>query len=206
MPRIAEVRDAAEPNSEGQRARHVRMLAAASELATDHELARVQMQEVARRADVAIATLYRYFPSKTHLFVAVMLEEIRHIQEALERRPPDGVVGTDAIYAVLVRATRSLLRRPLLANAMIQSNASANSAVVPDTAKVEQEFWAILLTAAGVSEPTDDDSTAVRLLTQLWLGVLQSCLNDRITVPDAEADIRSACDLLLVRMSVHTTG
>ncbi|NDK88785.1 TetR/AcrR family transcriptional regulator [Gordonia desulfuricans] len=182
------------------------MLAAASELATDHELARVQMQEVARRADVAIATLYRYFPSKTHLFVAVMLEEIRHIQEALERRPPDGVVGTDAIYAVLVRATRSLLRRPLLANAMIQSNASANSAVVPDTAKVEQEFWAILLTAAGVSEPTDDDSTAVRLLTQLWLGVLQSCLNDRITVPDAEADIRSACDLLLVRMSVHTTG
>src|SRR5690606_19232958 len=43
VPRIGEARDAAEPSSDEQRARQVRMLAAAAELATEKELARVQM-------------------------------------------------------------------------------------------------------------------------------------------------------------------
>ena len=56
MPRIAEVRDAAEPSSDEQRARHVRMLEAAAELGTEKELSRVQMHEVAKRAGVAIGS------------------------------------------------------------------------------------------------------------------------------------------------------
>ncbi len=119
MPRIGEARDAAEPSSDEQRARHVRMLEAAAELATEKEFSRVQIHEVAKRAGVAIGTLYRYFPSKTHLFVAVMVEQIEQINDNLARRPP-AHGGKDAIYEVLVRSTRALLRRPALSTAMIQ--------------------------------------------------------------------------------------
>ncbi|MDH3044896.1 MULTISPECIES: TetR family transcriptional regulator [Gordonia] len=202
MPRIAEARDAAEPSSHEQRARHVRMLEAAAELATEKELARVQMAEVAKRAGVAIGTLYRYFPSKTHLFVAVMVEQVDQIGESLRRRPTAAGGGRDAIYEVLVRATRALLRRPALSTAMIQSSSTANAALVPDAAKVDRVFQEILMSAGGIDDPTEDDVTAIRLLMQLWLGVIQSCLNGRISIPDAEADIRTACDLLLARMSI----
>ena len=202
MPRIGEARDAAEPSSDEQRARHVRMLEAAAELATEKEFSRVQMHEVAKRAGVAIGTLYRYFPSKTHLFVAVMVEQIDQINDNLARRPP-AHGGKDAIYEVLVRSTRALLRRPALSTAMIQSSSTANAATVPDAAKIDRAFHDIVMNAAGIEHPTEDDHTAVRLLMQLWLGVIQSCLNGRISSPDAESDIRTACDLLLARMSTN---
>jgi len=177
------------------------MLEAAAELATEKELARVQMHEVAKRAGVAIGTLYRYFPSKTHLFVAVMVEQIDQIAARRATGSSGTTGGKDTIYEVLVRATRALLRRPALASAMIQSSSTANAATVPDVAKVDRGFQTILMDAAGIENPTEDDHTAIRLLMQLWFGVIQSCLNGRISIPDAEADIRNACDLLLVRMS-----
>ncbi|MEN0139900.1 MAG: TetR family transcriptional regulator, partial [Rhodococcus sp. (in: high G+C Gram-positive bacteria)] len=149
MPRIAEVRDAAEPSSEEQRARHVRMLEAAVELATEKELARVQMHEVAKRAGVAIGTLYRYFPSKTHLFVAVMVDQIEQMSRGFKKSAP-GESPQDAVYAVLVRATRGLLRRPALSTAMIQSTSTANVAAVPDAGKVDRAFRQIMLDAAGI--------------------------------------------------------
>ena len=201
MPRIAEVRDAAEPSSEEQRARHVRMLEAAAELASEKELARVQMHEVAKRAGVAIGTLYRYFPSKTHLFVAVMVDQIDQMGAGFSKGVASDTTPQDAVYNVLVRATRRLLRRPALSTAMIQSTSTANVATVPDAGKVDRAFRQIMLDAAGIEHPTEGDLTALRLVVQLWFGVVQSCLNGRISIPDAESDIRKGCDLLLVGLS-----
>ncbi|MEN0139901.1 MAG: TetR/AcrR family transcriptional regulator, partial [Rhodococcus sp. (in: high G+C Gram-positive bacteria)] len=67
--------------------------------------------------------------------------------------------------------------------------------------KVDRAFRQIMLDAAGIEQPTEEDLTALRLLVQLWFGVIQSCLNGRVTIPDAESDIRKACDLLLVGLS-----
>jgi len=86
MPRLADFRLPAEPSSALQRAKYERMLQAATELGAVYDFDHVQMHEVARRAGVAIATLYRYFPSKTHLFVNVMLSEIAKMSHNLERR------------------------------------------------------------------------------------------------------------------------
>ena len=203
MPRIAEARDAAEPSSEEQRARHHRMLEAAEALASEKELARVQMHEVAKRAGVAIGTLYRYFPSKTHLFVAVMVDQIERLGRGFARVPPAGDSPQDAVYDVLVRATRGLLRRPALSTAMIQSTSTANAATIPDAMKVDTLFRQLLLDAAGIDAPSEGDLTSLRLLMQLWFGVIQSCLNGRISIPDAEADIRRGCDLLLNGLAEH---
>ncbi|AKD99498.1 TetR/AcrR family transcriptional regulator [Rhodococcus sp. WS1] len=203
LPRIAEVRDAAEPSSDEQRARHVRMLEAAAELGTEKELSRVQMHEVAKRAGVAIGTLYRYFPSKTHLFVAVMVEQIDQIGDSFAKHQVQSANPQDAVYEVLVRATRGLLRRPALSTAMLQSSSTANVATVPDVGKIDRGFRQIILDAAGIENPTEEDNTGLRLLMQLWFGVIQSCLNGRISIPDAEYDIRKGCDLLLVNLSRH---
>ena len=40
----------------------------------------VQMRAVAERADVAVGTLYRYFPSKVHLLVSALGREFERIE------------------------------------------------------------------------------------------------------------------------------
>ncbi|NLU81652.1 TetR family transcriptional regulator [Rhodococcus sp. HNM0569] len=200
MPRIATARDAAEPSSQEQHARHERILDAAARLATETELQRVQMHEVAKEAGVAIGTLYRYFPSKTHLFVAVMVNQIEQMSYSLVRHPAAVTSAQDGVYDILMRATRALLRRPALSNAMIQSTSAANVTLVPDAGRVDALFHRLLLDAARIEQPTDDESTALRLLVRLWFGVVQSCLNGRASVADAESDIRRGCDLLLVAL------
>ncbi|EHK84939.1 tetr family transcriptional regulator [Rhodococcus pyridinivorans AK37] len=161
------------------------------------ELERVRMQEVAELAGVAIGTLYRYFPSKTHLFVAVMVDRIDRMGIHLSRRSQSSSSPVDVVYDALLQATRALVRTPLLANAMIRSAASSNAATIPDVAKIDQHFDGLLLAAAGIAEPTVRDATVVRLVVALWFGLVQSALNGRISIPEVESDLRVACDLLL---------
>lgn len=201
MPRVAEARDAAEPTSAEQRARFGRILDAAASLATEKELERVQMHEVAKMAGVAIGTLYRYFPSKTHLFVAVMVDQIDQMSERMAQRTNPDATPQEAVYEALVRATRALRRRPLLATAMIQSTSTAKATSIPDVAKIDHRFREVLYRAAGLEYVTERDATLVRVLEQAWFGIIQSSLNGRISVPDAESDLRVACELLLAGLS-----
>lgn len=201
MPRIAEGRDAAEPSSVEQRARYSRILQVAAELGAEKELERVQMQEVARSAGVAIGTLYRYFPSKTHLFVAVMVDRIDRMRTRIARRSRWSETPADAVYDALIQATRALLSTPLLATAMIQSVATSNAATIPDAARIDRQFRRLLLDAAGIEEPTGRAATELRLLVALWSGLIQAGLNGRTSIPEIESDLRIACDLMLPGLS-----
>lgn len=205
MPRIAEVRAPAEPSSPEQRARHLRILRAAARMGAEKGLERVQMHEVAKEAGVAIATLYRYFPSKTHLFTAVLAEQVDRFGESLPQ-PKPGMTPEDAVGEVLVLASRRLLRRPALATAMLQSASSANAAAVADVGRIDRMFRQIVLRTLGVAEPTVTDVTLIRLLMQCWYGVLQTSLNGRASVTDTEGDIRIACRLLLAPRSNAAAG
>ncbi|MCK0092393.1 TetR/AcrR family transcriptional regulator [Rhodococcus sp. HNM0563] len=197
MPRLSEARDAAEPSSMEQRARHGRILKAAAQLGAEKELERVQMQEVARLAGVAIGTLYRYFPSKTHLFVAVMVDQIDRMGAQLSRRAHAAMAPSEAVCDALLQATRALLRTPRLATAMIQSAAMSNAATIPDVARIDQQFDRLLLGAVRIEEPTVLDATVLRLVVALWFGLVQSALNGRTSIPEIESDLRVACDRLL---------
>src|SRR2546423_5352817 len=70
--------------TEAQRARRRRILRAAADLATEGGFDAVQMREVAERADVALGTLYRYFPSKIHLLVSVLADEMEALHDRLK--------------------------------------------------------------------------------------------------------------------------
>ena len=77
----------AEPDvgSAAQRERRKRILDATLALASKGGYDAVQMRAVAERADVALGTLYRYFPSKIHLLVGALTEEMDQIQDKLDR-------------------------------------------------------------------------------------------------------------------------
>ncbi|MGW5861191.1 TetR family transcriptional regulator [Streptomyces sp. NPDC055239] len=196
MRRPPGVREPAEPNSARQQERYARMLRAAGRLGAQHGLERMQMHDVAREAGVAIATLYRYFPSKTHLFAALMHDRILRL-DAERPSPPPGLSPVEAVVQLLVKASGQLFEQPLLALAMMQSN---NAASVGDGTAVRQTDEIVrdlLLRTASVTDPTEREVRAVRILEQAWYGLLTTVLYERSSVADAHEGIRLACSLLL---------
>ena len=196
MPRIAEAREAAAPSSPSQLARHRRILRVAADLAAEKGLDGVQMHDIAKDAGVAIGTLYRYFPSKIYLFSAIQAEQVDRLDAQISP-PRPGQAPEDAVYDVLVTATRRMFRRPTLAQALLQAQNSAHAAKVPEAGRSDRTTRDMLLRAMGITEPTAQDVTAVWLLMQCWYGLLTSALNGRTSLPDVEADLRVACRLLL---------
>jgi len=195
VPRIAEVRAPARPSSAEQKERYRRILQAAGRLGAEHGLERMQMHDVAKESGVAIATLYRYFPSKTHLFLGVMRAQVERLAETAER--PENGTPAEAVAALLLEAGQRLCERPRLALAMMQSNNAAHADTMTGSTRIDDVFQDLLLRTAGITDPTDDQLRIMRLVEQGWYGVLIGTLNGRWSLSEAEADVRRLCELLL---------
>lgn len=194
MPRVAEDRRPAEPTSPEQKDRYRRILAAAARQGAEKGIERVQMHEVSREAGVAIATLYRYFPSKTHLFTALMRSQVHRLAEISVSSVQDQR-REERVAQLLVRAGQDLMRTPLLAAAMMQSN---NAMVAQGPGEgVTEMFTDLMLAAAGIDSPDDHDRRLCRLLEQAWYGIMIAALNQGADPAQVEADTRLICRLIL---------
>src|SRR5437763_14334539 len=111
----------AEMGSAAQRGRRKRILDATLTLASKGGYDAVQMRTVAERADVALGTLYRYFPSKIHLLVSALTLEFERTQEKLDRRPIPGDTPYERMMYVLSRVTRTMQREQMLTEALTRA-------------------------------------------------------------------------------------
>lgn len=188
--------------SSGQAARRVRILRAASELGAREGLASVQMHDVAKEAGVAIATLYRYFPSKPYLFMAVLEW---HIEQFVGGRGNTAVAaeGTDPageIAELLISLSVKLLDSPLLASAVALSSFTEYTSIVPARADLVDSplGQAILrLLCGSVREASATDRSRARLLIYGWWGLFVALLTEELTTEEAETNMRLAARLLL---------
>ena len=183
----------AAPSSPSQRERYQRILHAAAMLGTRTEFERVQMQDVAVEAGVAIATLYRYFPSKVHLFVAILNAEVSRAGRVGVPTDP----GPEAVATMLLEYGESMLRYRTLSLSLMQSVNLAQSVPGVDLTFMEDRFREIVLRAAGATDPTDEDRRRAWLVVQCWFGVLMMMLNGHRSVEESTRDIHLACELLL---------
>lgn len=183
-----DVADEASPPGEqltgAQVARRDRMLVAAGELALEGGWDGVQMREVAARSGVALGTLYRYFPSKEHLLVSVMLGEVEQLAARLAVRPPEGEDPVDRVVDVLRRANRALQKQPQVTVAMIRALVAGNTDVAPVVQANREVMRSIIADALDVAAPGGgDDASASRellaidLLSDVWLAALVSWIS-----------------------------
>src|SRR5688500_13511757 len=114
-------RPSGQPLTERQEARRRRILRATTKLAAKGGLGDGQMREVAELSGVALGTLYRYFPSRIHLLVATMYDQLEQLGDQLRKRPPRGEDAGERVADSLMRAFRALQREPNLAEAMIRA-------------------------------------------------------------------------------------
>ncbi|WP_413098276.1 TetR/AcrR family transcriptional regulator [Streptomyces sp. Inha503] len=198
MPRLTEARKPASPSSQRQVARWDRILEVAAELGARTAYEHVQMQEVAKAADVSLTTLYRYFPSKVQLFAAVYVARVELFVK--EEWPAEDGDAVEIVGERLVALTRRLMEQPLLCGSMVRA-AAADYAdpSQPQAPVAESHLYRAILRTLGEDDPGQERVTAVRMLVYGWWGVLFSNLSGRTSAAEARYQIALAARLLLAR-------
>lgn len=187
----------APPLTARQAERRRRILRTATTLAARGGYDAVQMREVAEGAQVALGTLYRYFPSKVHLLVAVMLEQLRGLQEQVRRHPPTEREPAPRVAETLTRAFYALQREPLLAEAMVRALSFADRSVGAEVDQVSATTGQLILDAIGQSgPPTGSQRAAVRVIEHTWHAALVAWLSGRASIAEVRADLHTAARLL----------
>ena len=184
--------------TDSQLARHERMLDVAARLASEGGFDAVQMRSVAAEADVALGTLYRYFPSKEHLLVSAMLRQIGGLADRLAVRPPRGAEAAERVVDVLRRANGALQRDPNFTLAVVRALASGDESVAPAVREVREAMRAIILGAIGRNDLTERDALVAEILEEVWLSVLVAWISGVEPVTEVVRKLEAAANLLLV--------
>ena len=155
-----------------QHDRRERMLNVAGRLAREGGYDAVQMRSVATEADVALGTLYRYFPSKEHLLVSAMLRQIESLHDRLSVKPPQGTAPTERVIDVLRRANGALQRQQEFTVAVVRALVSGDESVAPVVREVRDLMAGIILSALDAEAPTERDLLVTEILHEVWLSSL----------------------------------
>ncbi len=184
--------------TDSQLERRERILTACVELATEGGWEAVQMREVASRAEVALGTLYRYFPSKEHLLLSLMLDQVRALADRLSVRPPSGDDRVSRINDVLRRANRSLQSQPEVTTAMIRALVSGNTDVAPVVTLVVEEMRRIITDAMADEGPLDEERRIrIDLLSDVWLSALVGWISGAQEIESVLPHLAEAARVLL---------
>ncbi|MGC0416628.1 TetR family transcriptional regulator [Embleya sp. AB8] len=188
------------PLTERQEARRRRILRATTQLAARGGYESVQMREVAELSEVALGTLYRYFPSKVHLLVATMYDQLDQLHAQLRRRPPRSAGARERVVDTLLRAFKGMQREPHLTEAMMRALQFADRSVGAEVDTVSRETTAMILEAIGgedpPTEPTAEDLAVIRVITHTWHSSLIAWLNGRASIAQVRTDIETVCRLI----------
>ena len=184
--------------SAAQRERRRRILAATVELATQGGFEAVQMREVADSADVALGTLYRYFPSKVHLLVSLLRERFEEAESRQRSVPAPGPTAQQRVRHVLEGQTRALQREPLLTEAMTRAFMFADASVAEEIDRVEELVGSLLTSAMAADRPvTEEERRTARVLADVWLASLVGWVTGRSSADDVWARLDDAVRLLV---------
>ncbi|MEV6012436.1 TetR family transcriptional regulator [Streptomyces sp. NPDC051976] len=185
------------PLTERQEARRRRILHTTAQLACRGGFDAVQMREVAETSEVALGTLYRYFPSKIHLLVATMQDQLGQLHETLRKRPPVAAEPSERVAETLMRAFRAMQREPHLADAMVRALTFADRSVSAEVDTVSRLTTAIILDAMGLDAPPNPDQlSAVRVIEHTWHSALVTWLSGRASIAQVKIDIQTVCRLI----------
>jgi len=155
------------------------------------------MRTVAERADVALGTLYRYFPSKIHLLVSSLAREFERAQERLDRAAIRGDTAYERVLFVLGRVTRALQRNPHLAEAMTRAFMFADASAATEVDTVARLMETMFTRAMSEDEPTDEQKAIARVIGDVWLSNLVAWVTRRASATDVSNRLELTVRLLL---------
>lgn len=182
--------------TQSQAARRQRVLQAALQLGADGGYDAVQMRDVAATAEVALGTIYRYFPSKDALLAAAMVEWMQDLERRLDRRGPQGATTSERVYDVLRRAIDTMERQPELAEAVITALISDDRAAGSASAATTDVLLRVLVRAFPEDVGSDTEAVIAKVLGHVWFSCLVAWRNGVGDLPWVAAELEAACHVL----------
>jgi AcrR family transcriptional regulator len=194
--------DAAEVGTEpagssAQRDRRKRILDATLALASKGGYDAVQMRAVAERADVALGTLYRYFPSKIHLLVSALARELARTQDRTSRVPVPGESPFDRLMFILSRMTKAMQRDPQLTEAMTRAFMFADASAATEVDTVGRLMDRMIARAMTDGDPNEEQLAIARVISDVWLSNLVAWVTRRASAQDVATRLELTISLLL---------
>jgi TetR/AcrR family transcriptional regulator, cholesterol catabolism regulator len=186
-----------ELGSEAQRERRKRILDATLAIASKGGYEAVQMRAVAERADVAVGTLYRYFPSKVHLLVSALGREFERIDAKTDRAALAGGTPYQRLNLMVGKLNRAMQRNPLLTEAMTRAFVFADASAAGEVDHVGKLMDSMFARAMSEGEPTDDQYHIARVISDVWLSNLLAWLTRRASATDVSKRLDLAVRLLI---------
>jgi AcrR family transcriptional regulator len=185
------------PETPVQRARYDRVIAAATGILSDGGQEAVQMKDLAQRAGVSLATLYRYFPSKDYVLLAVTLSRYQAAWRRVSAEVPRGDTPRERVAAHLMREFRAERRDQRLTAALaaaLNGGGRSHSSIIEAAEHAHRQVMRHVAAAGGsLSEQQEKLLTVVLDIkgaaTRRWLAGTYS-------VADVETTIEIGCQLL----------
>jgi len=190
--------------SAAQRERRRRILDATLALASKGGYDAVQMRAVAEKADVAVGTLYRYFPSKVHLLVTALAREFEKVESRADRTSLQGETAVERLRFVLDMITLSMQRDPLLTEAMTRAFMFADASATSEVNRVADIIDRLLAGAMMTSkdpkaQPSAHELAVARVISDVWMSNLVQWLTRRASATDVTNRMELTVKLLLER-------
>ena len=186
-----------EQGSSAQRERRRRILDATLALASKGGYDAVQMRTVADRADVALGTLYRYFPSKIHLLVSALAREFERTQDRIDRAIVRGDTPYDRVMVMIGGITKAMQRDPQLTEAMTRAFMFADASAAGEVDTVGRLMDGMFARAMSDGEPTDEQLAIARVISDVWLSNLVAWVTRRASATDVANRLELTIGLLL---------
>lgn len=174
------------PTLPRQRRRYARILDVAAGFARKG-LDSVVLSEVAAGADVPLGTLYRYFPSSTQLMLALYRKQLGELHQG------EWPAGTKAPAHALAGAAMEIFHMRLMQPAVEQCLNRTVYAKDTDTTRLLRDIDA---TAEKAVTAVSGDPAVSRVLLLTVTGLVQAVRCRRLSLFEAEEDLKKACSLL----------
>ncbi|AKD95635.1 hypothetical protein BS297_30950 [Rhodococcus erythropolis] len=194
-----------------------RVVKATRELATAGGYEAVQMREVARVAQTALSTLYKYYASKDDLINAAVGSELNSLTEDVLRRPPRQRTAEGRAGEVFVRAYVAMVRDPGFAHAAMSAG---NTVLEFDLDRVRhseeinvKSHWSVTFTQIAAVQAWGPDNRcnpiqarALDMMETLWVASVVSWLNGDMSADEVKRRLRLAAKRLLAVDSAEPNG
>ena len=185
------------PETPVQQARYDRVIAAATEVLSAGGQEAVQMKDLAQRAGVSLATLYRYFPAKDYVLLAVCLSRYQAALRLVSGEEPRGLTVRDRVFAHLMREFRAEQRNQRLTAALAAALTGGGRSYSSIIEAVEHTHWQIIRhVAAGGGALTEQQEKLLTVVLDIKGAAARWWLAGTYSVADVEAQIEIGCQLL----------
>jgi len=191
------VRFAATPSTPAQHSRYARMLQVATAMLASGGEEALQMKELAERAEVSLATLYRYFPAKEHVLLAIAHSRFENALRRVSSEAPRGDSVQERVTSHMLREFRAEQRDQLLTAALTRVMSDTRPEYRQVVSKIEHVRVQVLEHVATTGGPVSHElHQRLRIVADVFGAATRRWLAGVSSAAQARFEIRMGCYLL----------